>query len=182
MDFNKLGAGALKYGLILGGISVAFQLLLYIFSVNYFNPVTGILTFLINAAIIVTILIIGGKAYRDKVVGGYINYGEAFLHAILIGAVFGLISGIYSYMFNDLIDPDYMLELSENFMRKMEEKNLSQDQLDKIYENFEKQLNQPVWKRILTGFLGSFIFTVIIGLITSIFIKKRKPVFEEELY
>jgi predicted PurR-regulated permease PerM len=120
----------------------------------------------------------GSKAYRDKVLGGTISYGNAFLAGLLIVIFSSIITGFYTLIFNTIIDPEYMdkvFEATKNWTADyLNSMGLPDSQIDSSIEKIEKQqANYNALKAFFTSIAWSSVFGVVISLITSAFVKKN---------
>jgi hypothetical protein len=117
------------------------------------------------------------KSYRDKMLDGNISYGQAFLVGLLIVLFSSILTGIYTLIFNTIIDPDYMnrvMEATKNWTYDMmnnmgtPDANI-EDAMDRIDK---QQANATPVKQFFQGILMSTIFGTIISLIVAAFTKK----------
>ncbi|MBK6266766.1 DUF4199 domain-containing protein [Marivirga sp. S37H4] len=92
---------AVKWGLILGLISVIITLLVYVIDITIMaKPYFGI----IYLVVYIGFVIYAGRKYREES-GGYLTYGKAFLHAFVILLLAGFIDRVFLYILFNLIDP-----------------------------------------------------------------------------
>jgi prepilin signal peptidase PulO-like enzyme (type II secretory pathway) len=173
-DFWK---NVLNGGVILGIVLIIMQLLMWMFN---FIPVgfgTGMLALLFNVALAVIILFIFTKSYREKEMGGYITYGQAFKLAFMIYLVATVILVIYNVIFMKFIDPGYMervmqvtAEATENAMRK---RGMSEDQISRLLERMAERGKPTIVKTLVTSLISGVIFGAITSAISSAFAKKE---------
>jgi prepilin signal peptidase PulO-like enzyme (type II secretory pathway) len=173
-DFWK---SVLNGGVILGIVMIILQLLMWMFN---FIPVgfgTGLLALLFNIALAVVILFIFTRSYRDKEMGGFISYGQAFKLAFMIYLVATLIMIIYNVIFTKFIDPGYMervmqvtSEAMENAMRK---RGLPEDQISIMLDRIAERSKPTIVKTILTSLISGVISGAITSAFSSAFAKKE---------
>jgi len=168
----------MTYGLILGIALIIFSLALYMMDVLPSNMKLILLTSIVNIALMVVLVVMGSRAYRDKVLGGTITYGNAFLTGLLIVIFSSIITGFYTLIFNSIIDPEYMdkvFEATKNWTADyLNNMGLPDSQIDQSLERIEKQqANYNALKAFFTGIAWSAVFGVIVSLITSAFVKKN---------
>ncbi len=160
---------SLNYGLIVGGILIIFNLVIYLFDAlsreSYLN--------LFNYAILLGGIIWGAKTYRDIYNEGYSTYSEAFGSGFLVGLFSTILLSIFWYILYKL-DP----ALIENIILQTEEQMYESSELS------DSEIEQAIsmTRRFTTPFIiaiTSLIWTTIINLVLSlivaIFIKREKP-------
>lgn len=100
---------ALKFGVIVGVVGAMITLLLYVagpeFMVKWWVG-------LISLAVFIGLVIYGGISYRNEI-GGYIDFGPAFLHGFITLAVAGLIGTLVNFLLFTVVDPNLPEELTE---------------------------------------------------------------------
>jgi hypothetical protein len=121
--------------------------------------------------ILIAGVVIGTRAYRDEVRGGFINYGTALGFGTLSMFFAALIASVFTYLFYVFIAPDALAKmkiLAE--VRALEANpNLTDQELDMIL-----RFISPTLMAITTVFSYTF-FGFVISLITSAFLKKNDP-------
>ena len=164
------------YGLILGAISILASLLMYIFDVNMFSISFAIFSFVgFLVAIPATVGVLGCNNLRTKhAADRTIAYLDAVFACLVIFLIGFLLSNLYSYVFNNFIDPGYLKAQMQKLVEMLDKYNLPQEQIDETIAKSEKGF-QPV--RML---LTSVITSAVLSLIISIFIRKKDK-FEETI-
>lgn len=167
---------ALKWGAILGGISIFFIVILYV--VDYTMMVQ--LKFLgVSILISLGVVIYAGINYRNEI-GGFLPYGKAWQHSFATFFVSGLMYTIFTMLLYFVIDPDLPAQLVEagmdNSREMMENFGTPEDQIDTELEKArERTENQFKIGGMLTGFGISLIFYAVIATITALFTRKNPP-------
>jgi hypothetical protein len=167
---------AIKYGVVLSVISMVVVLLLY--AVDY--TIMATLGFVgIVMLIGIGFVIYAGINYR-KSIGGFIPYGQAFLHGLVLLGVSGFISMLFNLVLYNLIDPELPQKLTEiiisNTEAMMAKWNAPQGQIDeKIAEMTVDIPYGFTTVGLLVGYCKAYIGYVIISLITALIVKKNKP-------
>ena len=163
----SLGKNALNYGLILGGISVVFSILLWVMGQTT-NKYLGYIGLLFT----IGVMYYGTKEYRDKHLGGFMTYGKAFSSNFLIGMYSGIISTIFMFILYKYLDPNLLVTIKETAIETAMQKNpsMSQEQL----EGTLSFVMSPIFLTI-SALLGGTFFAVILALLVSIFHKKELP-------
>lgn len=157
------------YGLILAGISIVSSLLIYIFDVNMFSIGFGIFSFLILLiAIPSTIGVLGCNNLRAKYAAertiSYLDAVAALFFILILGM---LISNLYSYVFNNFIDPGYLKMQMAKMVTMLEKYNLPQEKIDETIANSQKNF------QIGRMLLSSLIISGVLSLLVAIFIRKK---------
>lgn len=119
-----------------------------------------------------------------KKIGGYWSFREALSHIFMMFIVQVVIVTLFTTAFAKWIEPSYadtMREISLNATTRMAETFSSdQDQIDKIIEeaekNIEKQVN-PGFMDVLQGLAIGAIFYFVGALIFAAIFKRERPVF-----
>ena len=174
-SFKDMLNNAHRYGLVMGGVMIVIGMLYYVFEVNMFSIGFSIIGSLVNISIIIITMVMSTKNYRIKYMDGKINYGKCMLNCWITAFVALLISGIFSFLFYYLFDPAYMPAQIEKF-REMMETKLPEEKLDEIINRMMDGLS-PL-KQLQSTLISSIVFSGIVALITSIFIKKKDDTFE----
>lgn len=166
---------SLIYGGLTGLASIVFALIMYIFDVQQKNPVMYI-----SFAILLAGVILADLNYRNKMNGGYISFGQAFLIGFLTIIIAGLISSIYTYVFYTFFDPAAHAKIVDTAMEQAELKMIEQgspsDQID-MGLKVARMFMSPA-AMALFGLLWSVIIGAILSLLTAIFVKKEDKSFD----
>jgi hypothetical protein len=182
---NKTGSfwkSALNHGVIFGIVLIIIQVLMWMLN---FVPVgfgKMFLVLVISLALYVTVLFFATKQFRDKLLGGHIPYGQAFLYGLTVFMIASIIGAIYNFIFLAFIDPEYTSRIlqitadwTENFMRS---KGVPDAQisaaLDKIHS---KPIPSPLTSS-LKSLIASLVMGAIVSLISSAFAKKVEDPFQ----
>jgi len=167
---------AIKWGLIVGGISIALTCVIY--AIDYAllaNWKTGISFFVM----FIGLAIYAGINYRNEI-GGFLSYGKAFQHGFVLMAISGLVSAVFMIILYNVIDPELPEKLTkvgiENAQAMMESFGLPEDQMDKAMEDTRKRTeNQYTVSGTAMGYGIGLIIYAVLSLITAIFVKKNEP-------
>lgn len=175
-ETTSLFQQALKWGLIVGGISIALTIVAY--AVDYAmlaNWKFGIFVF----AMFIGLAIYAGISYRNEI-GGFLPYGKAFQHGFILMAVSGLISTLFSIILYTVIDPELPAKLTEvtleNTQKMMEGFGMPEDQMDKAMEDARSRTeNQFTVSGLALAYGIGIIVYAVLSLITAIFVRKNPP-------
>ena len=177
--------GALTYGIIVGIASVVISLIFY-FIGQSLETWAGYVSLAIFIILIVGSLVMFRKEYGK----GYATYGQLVFVSFIVGLVAAILSSVFNYALYE-IDEGYLqdtkytaIERMDKQMDKMSaryEKRLSDEQFDTFEQRMKEQRKKGLDKIeersalrfAMSGILNSTIFAVILGLIASIFIRKK---------
>ncbi len=157
---------AMTYGAIIGLILVVYSVLLYLTGLT-FNKGMGLIQYIV----LIGGIYLGTKAYRDKVLGGYIKYGKALMFGLIISVFVGIITIFFNFIMLRYIDPG----LIEKYMAIMEEQFQNSrffpaDQMDEMLDRSRESMT-AIWSLPAGVFVFS-LFGFVFSLITSAFLKK----------
>jgi hypothetical protein len=167
---------ALRFGAIMGGVSVVLTLLLYAVDYTLLADWKAGLLFI---ALFIGLVIYGGINYRNQT-GGYITYGKAFLHGYITMLTGAVISTIFSILLYTVIDPALPQNLADAAIEKTEEMMRSFGAPEDAIDQQMEQLRVDMPKRfsavgLLTQLGWGLIIYAVISAITSLFVKKNEP-------
>lgn len=153
---------ALKYAVITALAMFIFSIILYITNM-YLNQSMNWLSY----AIMIAGLVFAVKDRRDKDLGGYISFGEAFKTGFLFCIITGAIGAVFSIIMMNFIAPDMIGEILKKAENDMIAKGLPDDQI-KIAMEWTRKFTTPlmiaVWSIVGSAFLGA-IFSLIVAAI-----------------
>lgn len=179
MEKSKYYRSAVTAGLLMGGIMILYSMILYVLEVNVFSIGFGLINFLLSVGIIVTVMVVSGINVRKKVLGGYMAYKDAFIFTLVVGITGALLMAVYNYFYQAYADLSYLQLQMDEFLAKMQQRGLSEAQLQDLYKQMNEQFAMSPAKQMLNGLLYSGIMSVVIALLVSIFIKQNRPEYEE---
>jgi hypothetical protein len=168
---------AVKWGLISAAISIIVTLLLY--AIDY-TLMVQIKFALFSLVIYLGLVVYAGIEYR-KLEGGYLDFGKAYLHGLIILALSGLVATIFQILLYTVIDPELPAKLVdasiENTRAMMENFGAPADSID---EAIEKAKTDTEARFTMFGLAKGYIWVVVVSavlaLITGLIVKKRQPV------
>ena len=167
---------AVKFGGILAAISIILVLLIY--AIDY-TLMAGFTFILIALAVGLGWVIYSGINYRNSI-GGYIPYGKAFLHGLLVFAVSGLISTLFNILLYKVIDPDLAQNLTEaiitNTEATMAKFGAPQESIDEAISKMRDDMpNNFTVMGLLWGYCKALIWYAILSLVTGLVVRKNQP-------
>ncbi|GAB3839439.1 DUF4199 domain-containing protein [Hymenobacter jeollabukensis] len=165
-------AAGLRFGVITGIVTIIYSFILMMTGMEQ-NSAMGIITF---------IILIGGivlaHRYFKEHNAGFMSYGQGLGIATIEGAVIGLLSGIFRYIYITFIDPQYVENAMNALRAKFEaDGKMSDEQIDQAVQMTQKFSGTgPVG--ILFAVLGTAFFAFLLSLIVSAITKRNRPEFE----
>jgi hypothetical protein len=170
-----------RWGLILGGVSVLITILI--------NTLMGpdwpirhfFMSMFLNLVIMVALLVLGinGKKAKQE---GFITYGESFLEGLFIFSIASLLTISFNAVYNYVIAPESIeivkqasIDVTEHWM---ENANVPSKEINKAIREIESQDFGFSFLSILKQLFGSIIFGAFITAIVSFFTRKKRPMFD----
>jgi hypothetical protein len=173
---NSYAIIALKWGLINGITSFVFTVITkYAGLVDSFEETVGWVTTIFSLILTIVILVFTLREYRNSN-NDTLAYSMGLGLSTLVGAVTGIISGGFNYIYLAFIDGSSTTQQLEKMREKWEEQGLSQSQMDQAEEMSKMFMGPGV--QFVSIVVISIIFFFILGLIVSGIMKREKPIFE----
>ncbi|MEJ8803534.1 DUF4199 domain-containing protein [Pontibacter sp. H249] len=161
---------AIKYGLLTALVGVVYSLIIMVADLGD-NRILSSLAYLI----LIGGIVLAMKQYKAAN-SGYMSYGQGLGIGAIVSILFGLLSGLFTWLYTEFVDTEYMARMMEKQREQMVLQGLTDEQIDagmQMAENFQG----PV-----TMILGAGVITLIIGFILSLIIsaimKNSRPEFE----
>ena len=102
---------ALRWGLILAGISALLTLIGFLTDTDPSMPDTGtavkLLYGLLGFGIMIACIVAAIRQHRDKDLGGYITLGRALMVGLVTGLVAGVLGAVFFMLYATIINPDF---------------------------------------------------------------------------
>jgi len=166
----SVAAVGFKYGFLFALIGVIYSLILMVADLGD-NRLLSSLAYLI----LIVGIIVAMKQFKTANYG-YMSYGQGLGLGSLVAVVFGFLTGLFTWLYAEFIDTEYMARMMEKQREEMIRQGLPDEQIEAgmaMAENF----SGPV-----TMILGATVITLIIGFILSLIIaavmKNQRPEFE----
>lgn len=165
----------LKTGLYYGGITALLSMLIGVALTSFglsdmSSGGNGWVSFLI----LLLGLYLAGEAFK-KQNEGFLTTGDLVVISLWLGVIVGLVSGIFSWIYLNYIDPEMLRKIMRMAEIKMEEQGNSDEQIQMATQMMEKVMSPPFL--ISISILMNLFMGVIIALILSLFMKRERPVF-----
>ena len=161
----------INYGLLLGGVTVAFSLMLFLMDMHIEQ---GSLQSIVNLILTVGAIVFGQLAFKNGN-QGFLSLGEGFkigLGICLVGSIISIIYGIFQMT---VLDPETMTKVMEYSIDQAIQQN--PELTDEMIEAIEGSIEFFTSPSMIAVFgLGlALFFGSIISLITGLALKKNKP-------
>jgi hypothetical protein len=160
----------LGYGVIIALAIIVFSLILFLLNMAR-DSALQYLTYLI----LLGGLFLAQTNFRNKYMGGYIEYGKAFTVGLLTSIFLSIIMGIYTFIFFKYIDPGAMEEAMTLAEQKMMDRGMSDMEVEQGMAIARKF--QGVGFYTFFAVAGNIFIGSILSLITAIFVKKENTDF-----
>ena len=161
----------LQYGLIYGGISVAFAIMLFIMDMHYQG---GSLQQWAGLLIMVGSITAGQLAFR-KLNNGYLNLSEAMKTGLGVTMVGIIIALLYGWFQAIVLDPNQIEKATEFALSQLIEQNpeMTDEMISVSKEWIEWGSSPAISTALALGF--GLIFGGIVSLVTGLIVKKSRP-------
>lgn len=171
-NFKSLWQYALKFGLIYAFSVVVIDLMFFIAGVYRGDyPMIDLLVSLLTS---ISIIYFAMKQRRDNDFGGYSKYLEVLKTCLAVGVVSSIILALWKYVFYSFINPEELVKEFELVKKALLENDYFDEDKKMEMINSIKEKNSPISK--VYGILLSVnVYTLIVGLILSIFVQKQDP-------
>jgi hypothetical protein len=166
----------LKFGLIGGGISIAWTLLMWVLGLHQ-----GDLSLSINLSYIalvfpIVIVVFAIRETRNKELEGFISYGKAFGVGTIAGIVSTVVSTLFSYIYMTILNPGYQEAVKIMQIDKatisMQAKNMTDDQINQALQQMN---NSPlVIIQYVGAIVGGILLYMLISLVVAAILQKKK--------
>lgn len=167
----KTGQFALKYGAILGAISVAFSFMLYTVDMHYQQDwKVGI----INIVVMIVVIAIGITQFK-KANSGFLKLGQALKVGVGTSLVSAIIGTIFGQILTNVIDPETMNKAIEFQKGQLAERGMNPQEIEAAMQMGEIFQNPAI--QIATGIVGALFLGFIISLIVGLITKKDQPAY-----
>src|SRR2546423_1714976 len=115
----------INFGAILGICLVIISVTTYLLGLSDNKPAS-----LFNYVVILGIIILGTKSFRDHELNGFISYGQALGTGTLITFFGSIIVAFYTYIFLKFIDPSFITVLMEKVQEQMADQGRTDEEIE----------------------------------------------------
>ncbi|MCU0422276.1 MAG: DUF4199 domain-containing protein [Bacteroidia bacterium] len=169
---------ALKYGLILALALIVLHLFKFLIFGEDLKEIgaTEFVFMFLNYGIIIFLLTTAGKMRRDADFGGFISYGGAYKFSLLVSFITAVIFCLYMIIYFQLINPEYLIKLGDMQAEQLAKSGNSEKEIERTM-GIMKIFSGVTFTTIIIG-LTQMLTGVILGLISSIFVRKEQQLSE----
>jgi hypothetical protein len=168
-------SATVKWGLITGMVYVIFSLISNMMGIQQGGSGggIGILIYLLQWGGTFFTIYLGIKEIRDSELGGYISVGQSFRKGMGIALIGGVISGIFTLVYMNFIDPEMSDRILEGAEDQWEQANMPEEQREMSRKVTGYFLNPFIMAPFVIVWitLGGMIKSLIAGSI----LKKEEP-------
>ena len=165
---------ALRIGLFGGLIMIVVAMISNLTGFSIPTSLGGIIMALVvSLAVAVAVGVWAVREHRDKVMGGYIDFGTAFLVGGLALLIASLLNGAFNLIYINLIDPGYVETAVQKTAEMLENMGLNESQIEEQLAEVEKRMTMS--GIIRQTLISSVVVSAIIGLVVAAIMKKSPP-------
>ena len=166
---------AMNYGAIYGLSSIAVFLIFYFIGTDVQSKLPQWISYLL----LIALIIIGIKSYRDEDLEGYISYGKSLGTGTMIALFGGVITGFFTLLFFTYLAPEMVQRILDETQKNLTENGMSEEQIEMTI-SYSKKFMTPMWL-FFFSILGSAFLGFLFSLIISIFMKKEQNPFNSNI-
>jgi hypothetical protein len=168
---------AQKWGLYLAAATVIFTILMSIVGFDFSSmksmAIYGVTVLLVAIAITVVFGVLTIREHRTNL-GGFIDFKQAFLVCMVAFLISGVISSVFSFVYNTYINPSFMEGMKESMITMFDEAGVPEEARADAFKNIDE--SRTVIGTVM-AFVKSSIFGAIIAAIMAAIMKKERPMF-----
>ena len=172
METKPLSPGkfALNYGVILGLIIILISVIMYVTGMQLEGVQWPIYVFYL----IFLVVIFYAVHQFKKQNGNFLKLTEAIKIGVLAGVVSALLFGIYTLLFNYVIDPGFMELMMDSTRDKLRENPNMTDEMVESSMEWVETFSSP-WMLTAYWLALSAFFGLIYSLVAGLIMKKENP-------
>jgi hypothetical protein len=158
---------ALKFGIIGGLICIVVSVILYITGLQFESWANWL-----NTLVLLAVIIIGLRTINREHPGLEVGFGTLFGAGMIITLTVGILSVAYFLIYVYVIDTDFINATMEISRQKMQERGMSEDQIEKALYISAKIMTPPVMACI--AMITTLLLGALISVISAAIFKKEK--------
>lgn len=173
---STLISHVIRWGLILAACSILITVAMYVINEAL---MVQLKVLFISLLLYLGLTIYAGIDYR-KQAGGYLSYGNAFVHGFLVLALSGLVGTAFNIVLYQVIDTELAQRLTDAAIENQREMMIGfgapEDQIDEALEQAREQTaDRFTVSGMALGYVFALIFSAIMALISALFVRKNQP-------
>jgi hypothetical protein len=166
------------YGLVLAFGNIVLTLVFFFLGYQTDKMVQGRwIVSLLPLVMTIIVMWLGIRAAREEAKDGSLSYGKGVGTGVLIALYAGLIGAIYTYIHFTFINPSFADYSIDMVRQQWAAKGMSDAQMETA-EKYTRFMYKPAVLAIL-GIILSPLFGLVIALILSVFLKRKKEAIAE---
>jgi len=169
---------AMTYGIYLAGISIFLTVVIWAANLLEYMGILGSSALgFVQLTLLVILLLLFTKKYRDTELEGKITFGQAFVFGVLMVVLSTVITSLFSYIFNKFIDPEYtqrvMTMMQDKMYQWLSGRGMSDEQIESALKSLETQGNATPIETLVASVEFGLIGGAVMSLISSLIVKKN---------
>lgn len=165
----------LKYGMYFGIGLVAISVVMYTTGMIYSKSMmVGLAASALNLLVSILAIVYGIKAFKTRN-GGFLAMGEALKIGVGIALIGGIISVLYTYVFVNYIEPDFMRKMTELKFENMGELGMDMSNVD--IDATVEMSNKMSALTYISSLVGYLLLGLIVSAIAGAVMKKQEQVY-----
>ncbi len=162
---------SIKYGLTYAGIAILWSLVMYVTELNRSDYASAFqMISLIAAIVLIRTAVLD---YQKNIGNGWITFNQAFREGLVVMVVGTIITSLFTIVYMQYIDTDFVKFIIEKQANKMAESGMSDEQVQQAMAMTMKMMS-PMWMMVW-GLFGGLFLGSIISLIMAAILKKPNP-------
>ena len=161
----------LKYGLITVCVLIIWTMIQYITGLDRSDA--GQYLSWISYPIMILFIVLTMKEQKN-LNGEYLGFGEGFKCGLLMMVIVAVFMSAFTYLYFTYINPDLIDFISEKTREEMENRDLSDDEIEKAMDFTGLFMNTNIMT--IMALAGNIVLGAIFSLIVAAIVKKEKPV------
>ncbi len=157
---------ALRFGAILGAISVIFSLLQFMMGWTWLGWISFI--------VLIAGLVYTAREHRTNDLGGFMSFGRGFGVTFMVGAISTLIGTIFNGIYMNFV-PDAWTAIAEKTVAEYEKYNIPEEQAETSLELTKWMMTTP--SGLAAMFAGALLLIALVALIIALVMKRDRPMF-----
>ena len=161
-------SAGIRYGLIMGVFSIVYFVVLNTLGADITQGPASWGRYVYVAVFI----FLAHKYFKDSG-DSFMSYGQGIGISFWMGLISVAVSSVFTYIYVKFIDQGFIQQILDRTRQGMEEKNMSEEQIDQAMSMTAKFMTPEMM--LVFGIVFGIIGTIIIGLIVTIFTQKKSP-------
>jgi TM2 domain-containing membrane protein YozV len=169
-----LGAIAIRFGLFIAVITVLMDFIIRISNVGFM--IYGAISIVIALVVSVVGVVFAHRTFR-RANEGVMSYGQGVAIAAIALLISGVAASLFNYIYVNYVDPDFVDRMKEGMTTFMERSRVPEAQIAQSVAKFD-EMRPPLGKGLLKGVMNGLGWGALLGLIISVFTKRKRADFE----